>query len=109
VALAQLFSGTFAELVRFTMFAIIAFSTLTVAAVVVLRVRRPAAARAFRVPGYPFLPMLFVVVNVWMLWNVLTFGESSAREALAGLAIVATGIPAYAVFRARSRPQETAR
>jgi basic amino acid/polyamine antiporter, APA family len=101
ISVALLLSGRFDQLVRFTMSAIVAFSTLTVAAVVVLRIRRPDAPRAFRVPGYPWVPLLFVAVNVWMLWNVLTFGESSPREALAGLAIVATGVPAYAVFRAR--------
>ncbi len=109
ISVALLLSGRFDQLVRLTMSAIVAFSTLTVAAVVVLRVRRPNAPRAFRVPGYPWVPLFFVAVNVWMLWNVLTFGESSAREALVGLAIVATGVPAYAAFRARARPQETVR
>jgi APA family basic amino acid/polyamine antiporter len=109
ISVILLVSGRFDELVRFTMSAIVAFSTLTVAAVIVLRVRRPAAERAFRVPGYPWVPALFILVNGWMLWNVLTFGESSPREALIGLAIVATGVPAYAAFRARARPRETAR
>ena len=101
VSVGLLWSGRFDQLVRFTMSAIIAFSTLTIAAVVVLRLRRPRAARAFRVPGYPLVPALFVVVNVWMLWNVLTFADSSPREALVGLGIVATGVPAYLAFRAR--------
>jgi APA family basic amino acid/polyamine antiporter len=109
ISVGLLLSGRFDELVRFTMSAIVAFSTLTVGAVIVLRLRRPGAERAFRVPGYPWVPALFIVVNVWMLWNVLTFGDSSPREALIGLAIVATGVPAYAAFRARARPQETPR
>jgi APA family basic amino acid/polyamine antiporter len=109
ISLALLMSGRFEELVRFTMSAIIAFSTLTVAAVIVLRVRRPAVERVFRVPGYPWVPLLFIAVNVWMLWSVLTYADSSPREALFGLAIVATGVPAYAAFRARARPQETSR
>jgi APA family basic amino acid/polyamine antiporter len=109
ISVGLLMSGRFDELVRFTMSAIVAFSTLTVGAVIVLRLRRPGAERVFPVPGYPWVPGLFIVVNVWMLWNVLTFGESSPREALIGLAIVATGVPAYAAFRARARPQETSR
>jgi APA family basic amino acid/polyamine antiporter len=109
ISVAQLLTGSFEDLVRFTMFAIVAFSTLTVGAVVVLRLRRPGAERAFRVPGYPWVPLLFVGVNVWMLWNVLTFGDRGPRAALVGLAIVATGVPAYAAFRARARPRETGR
>jgi basic amino acid/polyamine antiporter, APA family len=109
ISVVLLLSGRFDELVRFTMSAIVAFSTLTVAAVIVLRVRRPEAERAFRVPGYPWVPGLFIAVNGWMLWNVLTFADSSPREALIGLAIVATGVPAYAAFRARARPREIPR
>jgi APA family basic amino acid/polyamine antiporter len=106
ISLVELLSGRFDQLVRFTMFAIVSFSTLTVAAVIVLRVRRPEAVRAFRVPGYPVVPALFVVVSVWMLWNVLTFGDDSPRQALIGLGIVATGIPAYVAFKARPRHEE---
>jgi APA family basic amino acid/polyamine antiporter len=99
VAIAQLVSGSFDQLLTFAMFAIIAFSTLTVAAVFVLRRRLPDAPRPFRVPGYPVAPALFVIVNAWVLWCVI---ERGAREAFVGLAIVASGVPAYAVFVSRS-------
>ncbi len=109
IALVELFTGRFDQLVRFTMFAIIAFSTLAVAAVFVLRVRRPDAPRPFRVPGYPLMPGVFVAVSLWMFWSVLTFSDV-AIEALMGFVIVATGIPAYAAFRYMGRrQQETAR
>jgi basic amino acid/polyamine antiporter, APA family len=98
-----LLSGSFDQLLTFSTFAIVAFSTLTVAAVVVLRVRQPGVERAFPVPGYPFVPLLFVLVNGWVLWSVLASG---AKAALVGLAIVATGAPAYALFRWRGRAQE---
>jgi APA family basic amino acid/polyamine antiporter len=100
----QLISGSFDQLLTFAMCAIVAFSTLAVASVFVLRSRRPNAERPFRVPGYPFVPALFVAINGWVLWSVV---EHGAREALVGLAIVATGIPVYLVFRARHRVQES--
>jgi APA family basic amino acid/polyamine antiporter len=99
-AVQLLFIGSLGRLVDFSTFAIVAFSTLTVAAVGVLRRRRPDSARPFRVPGYPLVPLLFVGVNIWVLWCVLASG---AHEALWGLAIVASGIPAYAAFRALGR------
>jgi APA family basic amino acid/polyamine antiporter len=112
IALAELLTGRFDQLVRFTMFAIIAFSTLAVVAVFVLRVRMPDAPRPFRVPGYPFVPAVFVAVSGWMFWSVLTFSDVRL-EALAGLAIVVTGVPAYAAFRYMGRrpqgPQESSR
>ena len=100
----QLISGSFDQLLTFAMCAIVAFSTLAVASVFVLRVRRPGAPRPFRVPGYPFVPALFVTINAWVLWSVVQHG---AHEALVGLAIVATGVPAYAVFRAKNRVEES--
>jgi APA family basic amino acid/polyamine antiporter len=100
VAIIELLSKKFDQLVNFVMFAIIAFSTLTVFAVFVLRKARPDAPRPFKVPGYPLVPAVFVVVNAWVLWNVLARGT---KEALVGLAIVATGVPAYAVFRRQRR------
>jgi APA family basic amino acid/polyamine antiporter len=105
VALVLLSSGSFDQLLRFATSAIVAFSTLTVAAVIVLRVRLPDAHRAFRVPGGVLLPLLFVGVNVWVLWCVLAGGASEARV---GLAIVASGVPAYAAFKALRRPKENA-
>lgn len=107
ISLAELFTGRFDQLVRFTMFAIIAFSTLAVAAVFVLRVRRPDAPRPFRVPGYPWVPAVFVAVSAWMFWSVLTFSDI-ALEALMGFIIVATGVPAYAAFRYMGRRQQEA-
>jgi APA family basic amino acid/polyamine antiporter len=101
VSALQLLIGRFEQLVGFATFAIIGFSTLTVAAVLVLRRRRPDAARPFRVPAYPLVPALFIIVNVWVAWRVLATGTGGA---LIGLAIVATGVPAYAAFRARARP-----
>jgi APA family basic amino acid/polyamine antiporter len=110
IAVVELVTGRFDQLLAFAMFAIVSFSIFTTFAVFVLRVRRPSAARPFRVPGYPFVPGLFVAVNAWVLWNVFDYGGAQGhRAALYGLGIVATGVPAYVAFRSRNHPQETAR
>jgi APA family basic amino acid/polyamine antiporter len=100
IAIVLFVSGSFEQLLTFTTVAIVAFSTLTVAAVVVLRRRTPGAPRAFRTPLYPLVPVFFVAVNLWVLWEVVV---ASPVESAIGLAIVATGIPAYAFFRAGTR------
>jgi APA family basic amino acid/polyamine antiporter len=99
----SMFPDAFEKLTRFATVPIIAFSTLTVAAVIVLRIRRKELERTFRVPGYPLVPLLFVVVNIWVLCSVVASGTLSA---LAGLAIVATGVPFYVLFRL-GRQQES--
>lgn len=114
VAAVELVSGSFDQLLTFAMFGIVSFSTLTVASVFVLRARRPDAPRPFRVPGYPVVPLLFVVINVWVLWSVIQYAwgvaqhqEHGGLAALVALAIVLAGFPAYALFRAKNRVQES--
>jgi basic amino acid/polyamine antiporter, APA family len=115
ISAALLVSARFDQLLTFAMFAIVAFSTLGVAAVFVLRTRRPDAPRPFRVPAYPFVPALFVAINVWVLWSVAKYEWSLAqlgahqegRDALVALAVMLAGFPAYALFRAKNRVQES--
>ncbi len=100
IAAVLLLTGTFERLLTFTTAAIVLFSTITVLAVIVLRVRRPRLIRPFRTPLYPLVPIVFVLANLWLLQRLLATGT---REALAGLAIIAAGIPAYVLFRRRGR------
>ena len=96
IACALILTRSFEWLLTFVMFAIVLFSALTVTAVIVLRVRRPALARSYRTPWVPFVPALFLAVSAWLLWSMLATGTT---EAFVGLGIVATGVPAYLVFR----------
>jgi APA family basic amino acid/polyamine antiporter len=85
-------SGTLSQLVSYTGFAIVLFSGLAVAAVFVLRTREPDAARPFRAWGYPWAPALFVSVSAAILVNQIW---REPRSSLAGLAVIAAGIPVY--------------
>jgi len=100
VAAALLLTGTFERLLTFTTVAIVVFSTVTVLGVIVLRVRRPKLRRPFRTPLYPLVPIVFILANLWLLGRLVVTGT---REALMGLAIVAAGIPAYALFKRGGR------
>lgn len=91
-----LLSGKFEQLLNFTIFAIELFSAMTVAGVIVLRLRRPELARGFKTPLYPLVPLAYVLAIGWVLASLLL---SKAGEAFIGLGIVATGLPAYYVFR----------
>jgi APA family basic amino acid/polyamine antiporter len=100
ISCALLLTGGFEEMLAFATFAMVLFATLGVAAVIVLRVRRPAQQRPFRTPGYPLVPLAFVAANTWVMWNVVAAGS---REAIAGLGIIALGVPVFAAFRRRQR------
>ena len=92
-------SGSLSELVSYTGFALILFSSAAVASIFVLRVRHPGAPRPFRAWGYPWAPMAFVTMGVIVVGNELW---RNPRPSLAGLAIIATGIPVYGWLRSRA-------
>jgi APA family basic amino acid/polyamine antiporter len=93
------FSGTYEQLYTYVMFAVVLFHAATGLAVPLLRRARPEAARPYRVPGYPWLPALFVLASLAMVANTLA---EKPRESLIGVAILLLGLPAYAAWRRRA-------
>jgi amino acid transporter len=64
------------------------FLSLSGLAVPVLRWRRPDLPRPYRVPLFPWLPLLFVAACLFVLWSSLADVKAGA---LAGLAMLALG------------------
>jgi APA family basic amino acid/polyamine antiporter len=73
--------------------AIVPFYALGVAALFVVR-RRAGYTPAFRTPGYPVVPALFVLSAIYLLVNALIDPTSRGPTALT-LGIVLAGIPVY--------------
>jgi APA family basic amino acid/polyamine antiporter len=92
-------SGTFAQLVSYTGFAIVLFAGIAVAALFVLRWREPDAPRPFKAWGYPLAPALFTVMSAVMVVNQV---NREPGPAAAGLVVIGCGIPIYLVLRRRS-------
>jgi len=91
-------SGTYSDLLDYVVFAVVLFYILTIAGVFRLRRTRPAAARPYRAWGYPVLPALYIAFALFVEWALLTH---KALRSLAGLCIVAVGIPVYYLWRRR--------
>jgi amino acid transporter len=92
---------TFEQLADAFVTAIIPFYALAVAAMFVLR-KRPDYDPAFRAPGYPIVPALFVLSTLYLLVNALIDPASRGATALT-LGIVAVGIPVYYMTVGRSQ------
>ena len=92
-------SGTLAQLVSYTGFALVLFTAVAVASVFVLRRRHPDAERPFRTWGYPWAPAVFVAGSAVILVNELW---RSRGTALAGIAVIAAGLPVYWAMRRRA-------
>lgn len=82
-----------AETFTFTMWI---FYGLVMLAVILLRVRRPGVERPFRVPGYPVVPLLFVLASVTM--TVLALLDDPKQNGL-WLGILLAGVPVYYVWK----------
>jgi len=91
-------SGTFDQLTNMAVMSYALFWIPVVSAVIVLRRRLPDAPRAFRVPGYPLTPLVFVVVMVGI---VVSAFRSTPRESIAALFLILLGLPLYPLFRRR--------
>jgi len=89
-------SGTLSQLVTYTGFAVVLFSAIAVAALFVLRRRDPVAARPFSATGYPWAPAIYVVASAVIVANAFW---RSPGTTLAGLALIAAGMPVYYAFR----------
>jgi APA family basic amino acid/polyamine antiporter len=85
-------SGTFEQLATYVIFGQWIFFGLTVAAVIVLRSKRPDLARPYRTWGYPVTPVIFILAALYISVNTLI---TQPLNALAGLVIIAIGLPAY--------------
>jgi APA family basic amino acid/polyamine antiporter len=92
-------SGSLSQLVSYTGFAVVLFSAVAVSCVFVLRRRHPGAARPFRAWGYPWAPGIFVVAGALMCVNEMI---RNGTTALAGLAVILTGLPVYFFFGRRA-------
>jgi APA family basic amino acid/polyamine antiporter len=91
-------TGGFEHLITMSQFANWIFFTMVVASAIVLRRRQPARPRPYRVAGYPFTVIVFVLVSSFFVVNTLV---ESPRSSLLGLGLLAAGIPFYLASRPR--------
>jgi len=93
-------TGTFDAIVTYTGFAVVLFAGAAVASLFVVRRRDTQPWTGYRVLGFPVTPTIFAVASALMLEATI------AREplpSLAGVALMAAGLPLYAWSKRASR------
>jgi APA family basic amino acid/polyamine antiporter len=85
-------TGGYEHLITLSGFANWIFFTMVVIAVIVLRRTHPDWVRPYRVPGYPFTVIVFVLVSSFFVVNTLV---GSPRSSLMGLGLLLIGVPFY--------------
>ena len=98
-------TGTFEQLLTYVVFTGWLFYALGAASIFVYRRRLPNSKLSYRVPGYPWTPLLFIAAAVALVLNTIV--AQTGRAAI-GLGIVLLGAPAYLVWKRsqRSSPSE---
>jgi APA family basic amino acid/polyamine antiporter len=90
------FSGTYSNLLNYVMFAVIIFYILTIVGIFILRIKEPHIERPYKVPFYPVLPTLYIILTTVFIILLLM---SSSEYAIGSLIIVCAGIPVFYVFK----------
>lgn len=91
-------TGSYESLIDYALFATWLSYGAMVGAVLVLRRVRPDAPRPYRMWGYPVTPLLFLAVTGWFLVNMLI---TKPLPSLASLGLIATGLPAWFIWKGR--------
>jgi basic amino acid/polyamine antiporter, APA family len=97
----QQYGNVYSNLLDYVVFAVLIFYVLTIVGLFVLRRTRPEAERPYRAAGYPFVPLLYIVISTLIAVTLLVFKTQTTWP---GLAIVLSGIPAYALWRRFGAP-----
>ncbi len=98
-------SGTFDQLFTYVIFGEWIFFGLTVAAVFILRHKKPDLPRPYKTWGYPWAPALVVLAALAISVNSLI---KQFINSMAGLGIIFLGVPAYLYWKGKNKKTDQA-
>ncbi len=92
------YGNLYGDLLTYVISAALLFYILTIAGIFRLRKTRPDAERPYKAFGYPVVPALYMVGAAVVLGVLFVYQGPTTWP---GLALVATGLPVYALWRRR--------
>src|SRR3972149_3655883 len=100
IPLAFIYTATFQQVLLYAGFTLSLITAVTVAGVFVLRRNEPGIERPYRTWGYPWTPIVFLLLSGWSLTFMII---DRPQESLAGLLTLLAGLVIYVADYARSR------
>lgn len=85
-------SGKYGQLLDMISFVVVLFYMLTIAGIFILRKKRPDAERPYKAFGYPFLPVLYILMGAAFCTLLIIYKPQFTWP---GLIIVLLGVPLY--------------
>ena len=95
------YGNLYSDLLDYVVFSVLIFYALTIAGIFVLRSKRPDLERPYRAFGYPFVPALYIVSALAIMFVLLLYKTQTAWP---GLVIVLLGVPVYLLWSRASKP-----
>jgi APA family basic amino acid/polyamine antiporter len=95
VAIVMVVTLSFDTLLLYIGFTLSLFATLTVAGMIVLRIKKPTLVRTYKTFGYPVTPLLFILGNLWIVYFSI---KSKPITSLFGLGTIGAGMLVYLFF-----------
>lgn len=96
-------SGKYGNLLDMISFVVVIYYVLTIAGIFILRVKQPDLERSYKAFGYPFLPILYIILGVAFCGLLIVYKPTYTWP---GLIIALLGIPIYYWTRRSHQNQE---
>jgi APA family basic amino acid/polyamine antiporter len=95
IAIIMVVTSSFAKLLLYIGFTLAVFALLTVAGMMLLRLKRPDLPRPYKTFGYPLTPLVFIASNLWIVVFCI---EGNPVVSLYGAVTIITGMLVYGYF-----------
>lgn len=96
---APAFGNVYIQLLEYVVSVHLVFNLLSVLSVIVLRRRAPQLERPYRTWGYPFVPVIFLILATLLIINLAFLAPTTSGI---GYLLALTGIPVYFVWKRRA-------
>ena len=93
-------SGKYGDLLDMISFVVVLFYVLTIAGIFILRKKRPDAERPYKAFGYPFLPMLYILMGLSFCTLLIIYKPNYTWP---GAIITLMGVPLYYIAVATNK------
>jgi APA family basic amino acid/polyamine antiporter len=90
------YGNVYTQLLEYIVSADLVFYVLMVAAVILLRRKSPQAERPYRTWGYPFVPMMSILLAGLLIVDLAWLAPATSGI---GILIVLSGVPIYFLWR----------
>lgn len=94
------YGNLYSNLLDYVISVALIFYVLTIAGVIRLRFKQPDAERPYRAPGYPVVPLIYILAGTVVLISLFVYRPATTWP---GLVIVVCGLPVYWLFQRRAK------